>query len=158
MSIHCSGVTRNFRQGVRQSVAFRSVHSHSAALCVGLYHWEITYTYQKIMYFPDGVRTPLMPLVWLRHWSTYPCFILVLYVFYTLCTTAISLFHCDNSCMHIHVCIQFLHRHLLLTFSVHSELHFSLCWVSYMYYTGLKQWHLFNCNIDVPHHSCVVRV
>ena len=32
----CSGVARNFRQGVRQSVAFLSVHSRSAALCVGL--------------------------------------------------------------------------------------------------------------------------
>jgi len=28
----CSGVARNFRQGVRQSAAFLSVHSRSAAL------------------------------------------------------------------------------------------------------------------------------
>ena len=31
-AVSCSGVARNFRQGMRQSVAFLSVHSRSAAL------------------------------------------------------------------------------------------------------------------------------
>ena len=35
-ALSLSDVARNFRQGVRQSVAFLSVHSRSAALCVGL--------------------------------------------------------------------------------------------------------------------------
>ena len=36
LSVQCSGVAGNFRQGVCQSVAFLSVRSRPAAICVGL--------------------------------------------------------------------------------------------------------------------------
>ena len=46
----CSGVARNFRQGVRQSVAFLSVHSRSAATKSAVQSKNVM---TKIMYFPD---------------------------------------------------------------------------------------------------------
>jgi len=84
--VWASGVARNFRQGVRQSVAFLSVHSSSAALpsrpynqktswhtIILLNDWtndDNTITLRnhiglpKIKYF----LTSLTPLVWLRRW------------------------------------------------------------------------------------------
>ena len=57
---HTSGVARNFRQGVRQSAAFLSVHSRSAALTKIFahplnftrrpIHWEITYQKNYVFY------------------------------------------------------------------------------------------------------------
>jgi len=67
-----SGGTRNFRQGVRQSVAFLSVHSRSAALPSRPYNQKTHIkSHMPKMYFPDK---PLTPLVWLRHWAKPPIF------------------------------------------------------------------------------------
>ena len=70
----CSGVARNFLQGVRQSVAFLRLSlidknigtSAIVFLRVGLYH-----TYQKIMYFPD--RGCVRPLRHLYGYATEGC-------------------------------------------------------------------------------------
>ena len=78
-----SGVARNFRQGVRQSVPFLSVHSRSAALPSRPYNQKtprhiipLGFTSMPVIlrnHMPkiriswQGVRTPLTPLVWLRH-------------------------------------------------------------------------------------------
>ena len=80
-----SGVARNFRHGVRQSVPFLFVHSRSAALPSRPYNQKTprhiiplgftsrpyacntAKSHAKKYIFPDGVRTPLTPLVWLRH-------------------------------------------------------------------------------------------
>ena len=92
-----SGVARNFRQGVRQSVAFLSVHPRSAALpsrpytikkrhdiSYRLNDWtnndkQLGFTLRSItlrnhipknyVFSWQGVRTPLTPLVWLRRCS-----------------------------------------------------------------------------------------
>jgi len=60
-----SGVDRNFRQGVRQSVAFLYAHSRSAAYQVGRTikkRHDISHRL-KIMYFPDrGCVRPLRHL------------------------------------------------------------------------------------------------
>jgi len=68
-----SGVARNFRQGVRQSVAFLSVHSRSAALTKILAH-PLGFTRRPITprnHIPEIciflAGTPLTPLLWLRH-------------------------------------------------------------------------------------------
>ena len=85
-----SGTARNFRPGVRQPVAFLSVHSRSAALPSRPYNrktsWRIIYRLndwtnndntitlrnhipKNYVFSRQGVRTPLTPLVWLRHGS-----------------------------------------------------------------------------------------
>ena len=67
-----SGVARNFRQGVRQSVAFLSVHSRSAALPSRPYNQKTHIkSHMPKMYFPDK---PLTPLVWQRHCGKPPIF------------------------------------------------------------------------------------
>jgi len=94
VSLLRSGVARKFRQGVRRSVAFLSVHSRSAALPSRPYNqkrhvisyrlndWTNNDKQLRITRRPitlrnhipknyvfswEGVRTPLTPLVWLRH-------------------------------------------------------------------------------------------
>ena len=68
--------SQKFSTGVRQSVAFISVHSHSAALPSRPYNQKNVMTYhtarnhipKNYLFSWQGVRTPLTLLVWLRHW------------------------------------------------------------------------------------------
>jgi len=61
--------SQKFSTGVRRSVAFLSVHSHSGALPSRPYNQKTSWhtAWKNYVFSWQGVRTPITSLVWLRH-------------------------------------------------------------------------------------------